>query len=121
MKRAEIRKHVAGHLAALGYPREWFEWPKNKPGQIYLMLPDDAIHVYRLAAPMPRYKLREALAKIPRRGPALVYKRVTPSSWRQPDFEERWATPADDARNRMAGHKGDSFGPPTRADVRGKR
>jgi len=122
MKRAEIRKAVAGALAALGYPREWYEWPKHRPGRLYLLMRDEVLSEHRLAAPMTKTAFRAWLRTIPRRGPALVYKSVTAVSWRQPDLEHLWAlpaiaasSPASSYRVDVRGHKDDEHGPPRRA------
>ena len=117
MKRAEIRKAVADGLAAKGYPREWWEWPKHRPGRLYLLGINDAIGEHRLAAPMTKRAFRAWLATIPRRGPALVYRRITPDTWRQPDLEGLWAKASAPAYGAIdvRGHKADGYGPPVLA------
>lgn len=126
MKRDAIRAFVAGRLVALGYPREWYEWPKHKPGRFLLLVAGDALAEFRVPAPMSRKKLIKALAKIPRNGPALIYKRVTVSSWRQPDLEEVWARAAVSRdyvypRVDVRGHKGEAIEPPRRALTSSRR
>jgi len=127
MKRAEIRRRTRDALAALGYPQEWHTWPKHKPGRLYLLMTckegGEAITEHRLAAPMTQRAWRAWLKTIPRRGPALVYSRVSAQSWRQPDMQEIWALPPP-ARSYghvdVRGHKADSYGPPVRAETKCK-
>lgn len=122
MKRAEIRKAVADRLAALGYPREWYEWPKHKPGWCYLLLPSGNLTTLHLPAPCTKGKFRQALAAIPRRGPALVYRRATRDSWRQPDLEAIWARPRDGTLQQIdvRGHMGEAIDPPQLGDKNDK-
>lgn len=114
MKRAEIRKRVADGLAAKGYPREFWEWPKHKPGRLYLLDKRDAITEHRLAAPMTKTAFRAWLSTIPRRGPSIVYRTVSLSSWRQQHLEQYWALPSSPAYGAIdvRGQKADSYGPP---------
>jgi len=132
VKRAEIRKRTGAALAALGYLREWMNWPKHKPGRLYLLMSCDAggeqITEHRLAAPMTQKAWRAWLKTIPRRGPSIVYPSITLETWRQPDLEALWAcdaiplppAPRGYGHVDVRGHKADSYGPPVRGKPKGE-
>ena len=123
MKRAEIRRRTAEALASIGYPREFFEWPKHKPGRLFLLMRDEFLTEHRLAAPMTQKAWRAWLKTIPRRGPSIVYKLATAESWRQPSLEPLWAVPPGSSSYGhvdVRGHKADSYGPPVRGTPKGK-
>jgi hypothetical protein len=92
MRRDEIRKAVAAHLAQKGYCPDHSAW--HRPGKLTVMLPSDngdVLQLFKIAAPIAKWRLREILHGIPRRGPPRKERRrVTATSYQQAEMSAHW-------------------------------
>lgn len=89
MRLYDIRRAVGAWVANLGYAEEHYRWPK--PGRLNILI-DDALQCIYMPAPLPKYRFRDIMRGIPRRGPSRpLRRRVSADGWRQPSMDELWA------------------------------
>jgi len=94
MNRGEIRAAVEVRMAQKGYPPDWYGWAKTgRGGRLHILVNTEAPagtegwQVFRLAAPMAKYRFREVMDTIPRHGPARFPRpKITAETWRQPEL-----------------------------------